>query len=141
MNIQNASVQLGGISTPMSDEGDHKWSATLTAPGITSHNLPGGYYPITLTFTAADGTVVTKSGVDLASLRLVVKETIAPEIKLLSPVNESIILDPLTPIQFSVIDEPDGSGVDLNTILLILDGVEYDVNSPEISYSVNANGY
>lgn len=143
MGIVSSRIKLNNSWTTMTKDGI-TYSVTLTAPSITSYNLPGGYYPITLEFTADNGSVITKDATDIFvgdELRLTVKETIAPIVTLVQPVNRSVILDPLTPIKFTIIDEQDGSGVDIDTFTMELDGVVFDKDSPEISYTVNANGY
>ena len=143
MGIASSRIKLNNSWTNMTKDGN-TYAVTLTAPSITSYTQPDGYYPLTLEFTTDSGVVVTKDVTDIEfgqDLRLVVKETVAPVITMVQPVDQSTIFDPLTPIKFTIIDETDGSGVNLNTFTMVLDGTTYTKSSSAISYTPNGNGY
>lgn len=102
-----------------------KYEGTVTAPAVTSHNLSGGYYPVTVEATNDAGTVTTKDYTDAAignSLRLTVKETVKPVITLESPSNGAYVQNNKMPVVFRVVDETNGSGVKESSIVLKVDG-------------------
>lgn len=100
-----------------------KWEASITAPGATSYNLPGGCYNIEVEATNDAGTTGTASAATLDGLKLVVKEKVAPVITILSPSSGAYVTNSKQPVVFTVIDETGGSGVDLDTLAVKQDGV------------------
>lgn len=119
--------------------GTGAWEATLTAPGATSYNLPGGYYNVQVEATNDAGTQVTADGSTISGLQLMVKETIAPVITIISPSNGARVTNSNQPVVFTVVDETGGSGVDLNSVVVALDG--NTAQSNEITHSSITNGY
>lgn len=100
-----------------------KWEASITAPGATSYNLPGGCYDIEVEATNDAGTTGTASAAMLDGLKLVVREKVAPVITILSPSSGAYVTNSKQPVVFTVIDETGGSGVDLDTLVVKQDGV------------------
>mgnify|MGYP002562799985 CR=1 FL=1 len=100
-----------------------KWEASITAPGATSYNLPGGCYDIEVEATNDAGTTGTASAATLDGLKLVVREKVAPVITILSPSSGAYVTNSKQPVVFTVIDETGGSGVDLDTLVVKQDGV------------------
>ena len=100
-----------------------KWEASITAPGATSYNLPGGCYDIEVEATNDAGTTGTASAATLDGLKLVVREKVAPVITILSPSSGAYVTNSKQPVVFTVIDETGGSGVDLDTLAVKQDGV------------------
>ena len=100
-----------------------KWEASITAPGATSYNLPGGCYDIEVEATNDAGTTGTASAATLDGLKLVVREKVAPVITILSPSSGAYVTKSKQPVVFTVIDETGGSGVDLDTLVVKQDGV------------------
>ena len=100
-----------------------KWEASITAPGATSYNLPGGCYDIEVEATNDAGTTGTASAATLDGLKLVVREKVAPIITILSPSSGAYVTNSKQPVVFTVIDETGGSGVDLDTLVVKQDGV------------------
>lgn len=100
-----------------------KWEASITAPGATSYNLPGGCYNIEVEATNDAGTTGTASAATLDGLKLVVREKVAPVITILSPSSGAYVTNSKQPVVFTVIDETGGSGVDLDTLAVKQDGV------------------
>jgi hypothetical protein len=100
-----------------------KWEASITAPGATSYNLPGGCYNIEVEATNDAGTTGTASAATLDGLKLVVREKVAPVITILSPSSGAYVTNSKQPVVFTVIDETGGSGVDLDTLVVKQDGV------------------
>lgn len=116
-----------------------KWEATLTAPGKTSYNLTGGYYNVTVKATNDAGTTGTADAATLDGLKLVVKETVAPVITIVSPSEGAYVSNSKQPVVFTVVDEADGSGVDLSTLVVKQDGTA--VASSAITSTPITNGY
>lgn len=116
-----------------------KWEATLTAPGKTSYNLTGGYYNVTVKATNDAGTTGTADAATLDGLKLVVKETVAPVITIVSPSEGAYVSNSKQPVVFTVVDETDGSGVDLSTLVVKQDGTA--VASSAITSTPITNGY
>ena len=116
-----------------------KWEATLTAPGKTSYNLTGGYYNVTVKATNDAGTTGTADAATLDGLKLVVKETVAPVITIVSPSEGAYVSNSKQPVVFTVVDETDGSGVDLSTLVVKQDSTA--VASSAITSTPITNGY
>lgn len=94
-----------------------KYEATVTAPSSSSYPKSGHYYPVTVKATDEAGNVTTKDATDAtlgASLRLVVKEKVAPVITIMSPTASSLIINNKPAITWKVTDND--SGVDSDSI-------------------------
>ena len=99
-----------------------KWEATVTAPGSSSYPLAGHYYPVTIQATDAAGNVTTKDSKDASigsSLRLTVKEKVAPTISITAPTSGAMLVNNKPTITWTVSDND--SGVDPATIKLTID--------------------
>jgi hypothetical protein len=118
INEQNYSLTYNSTSG--------NWEGTITAPSITSYNVNDDhYYPVTLKATddAGNTTTVDDSDSNLgSSLQLVVKETTAPTIEITSPSSSAMVLTATPTITFELQDETDGSGVNISTLSLAIDG-------------------
>ena len=89
--------------------------------------------------TDTAGTQATASGTTMEGLRLVVKETVAPVITIVSPSNGARVTNSNQPVTFTVVDEAGGSGVDLDSVVVKLDNVA--VSAGEVTHSAVTNGY
>lgn len=116
-----------------------KWEATITAPNKTSFNQTGGYYNVQVKATNDAGTTGTADASKLDGLKLVVKERVAPVITIVSPTNGAYVINSKQPVVFTVTDEVDGSGVDLSTLVVKLDGTA--VASSTLANTAITNGY
>ena len=116
-----------------------KWEATVTAPGKTSYNLTGGYYNVSVTATNDAGTTGSADASTLNGLKLVVKETVAPIITIVSPSSGAYVTNSKQPVVFTVVDEAGGSGVDIATLSVKLDNAE--VAAATITKTAITNGY
>lgn len=116
-----------------------KWEATITAPNKTSFNQTGGYYNVQVKATNDAGTTGTADASTLDGLKLVVKERVAPVITIVSPTNGAYVINSKQPVVFTVTDEVDGSGVDLSTLVVKLDGTT--VASSTLVNTAITNGY
>lgn len=139
MAIQSVRVQIDGSWYTLSNSGDG-WKTTISAPGKTSYNQSGGYYPVTVEATNTAGTQSTVTTSDPTvgeSLKLVVVEKIPPVITINSPTDGAYVSNNQQPIVFNVVDEEGGSGVNPDTIVVKLNGaVVSNVQKQEVS-----NGY
>lgn len=115
------------------------WEATITAPNKTSFNQTGGYYNVQVKATNDAGTTGTADASTLDGLKLVVKERVAPVITIVSPTNGAYVINSKQPVVFTVTDEVDGSGVDLSTLVVKLDGTA--VASSTLVNTAITNGY
>lgn len=140
MAIKTVRANINGTwHTLTYNSGSGAWEATVNAPGATSYNQPNGYYNVQVEATNDAGTKGTGDGSTVNGLRLVVKETVAPVITIVSPANGARVTNNKQPVVFNVTDEAGGSGVDLESIVVKLDGEP--VASSEITHSSISNGY
>lgn len=140
MAISQVRAQVNGTwHTLTLNSSTGKYEATITAPGATSYNQSGGYYNVTVEATNTAGTQATADGTSLEGLRLVVKETIAPVITIVSPSSGAYVTNNKQPVVFTVTDEAGGSGVDLSTLSVKLDDVAQA--SSTIASTAITNGY
>lgn len=99
-----------------------KYEATITAPSKSSYTLSGHYYPVTVKATDDAGNTTTKTDSDATlggSLKLQVKEKVAPVIAITAPTAGSYIINNKPAITFKVTD--DDSGVNPATIGVTID--------------------
>lgn len=99
-----------------------KYEATITAPSKSSFTKAGGYYPVSVTATDDAGNTTTVSSSDTqlgTSLRLVVKEKVAPVIAITYPAASARITNSKPTIKWKVTD--DDSGVNTASISLKID--------------------
>lgn len=116
-----------------------KYQASITAPGKTSFNQSGGYYNVTVKATNTAGTVGTADASTMNSLKLVVKEKVAPVITIISPSSGAYVSNSKQPIVFTITDETDGSGINLSTLVVKQDNTA--VASSTIAGTAITNGY
>lgn len=140
MAIQTVKANINGTWHNLTyNPENQRWEATITAPGATSFNQPGGYYNVQVRATNTAGTQGTADGSTLPGLQLIVKETVAPVITITSPSNGARVTNSNQPVTFTVIDEAGGSGVDLESVVVKLDGSA--VSAGEVTHSAVTNGY
>lgn len=140
MAIQTVQANINGTWHNLAyNPENQRWEATITAPGATSFNQPGGYYNVQVRATNTAGTQGTADGSTLPGLQLIVKETVAPVITITSPSNGARVTNSNQPVTFTVIDEAGGSGIDLESVVVKLDGSA--VSAGEVTHSAVTNGY
>lgn len=118
-----------------------KYEATVTAPSTSSYPLSGHYYPVTVKATDDAGNVTTKDATDAtlgASLRLKVKEKVAPVITVTAPTASALLTNSKPTITWKVTDED--SGVDPATIGLTIDSGS-KITGDAITKTAITNGY
>lgn len=140
MAIQTVQAIINGQSYTLAlNSATGKYEATITAPGKTSYNQSGGYYNVQIKATNDAGTVGSADASTLDGLKLYVKEKVAPVIAILSPSSGAYVSNSKQPVVFTVVDETDGSGVDLSTLVVKQDGTA--VASSALASTAIANGY
>lgn len=126
MAIASVQVYVNGTwHTLTHNGGTGKYEATITAPGATSYNLADHVYPLQVKATNTAGTVKTVGTTDPTvgdDLKLRVLETVKPTINITSPGSGSRVTNNRQPIIFQLRDESGGSGVDISTLALKIDG-------------------
>lgn len=127
MAIQQVRAQVNGVWHVLSyNSSTGKYEKTITAPNTTSYHVNDGhYYPVTVEATNTAGTVTTVNDSDSTvgnSLKLVVKEKVKPTISITSPGAGAYVINNKQPIIFQLRDEAGGSGIDLSSLALKIDG-------------------
>lgn len=139
MAIRQVRAQVNGQWYTLTLQANGRYEASITAPGATSFNQPGGYYDVTVEATNTAGTTGTANAGTLDGLKLYVKETVAPVITILSPSGGAYITNNKQPVVFTITDEAGGSGVKLDSVSVKLDGSP--VFAGEVTHSAISNGY
>lgn len=123
-----------------------KYEKTITAPTTTSYNVNAGhYYPVQVQATDDAGNTTTKDDTDVtlgSSLKLVVKEITKPTIAISSPSSGAKLTTASPTILFTVRDEAGGSGINIATLALKIDGGSVIGNAAVgMTCTQVANGY
>lgn len=140
MAIKTVKATINGQTYDLTlNSASGKWEATITAPGQTSYNLAGGYYNVSVEATNEAGTKGSADASTVDGLKLVVKETVAPVITIVSPTSGAYVANSKQPVVFNIVDESGGSGVDISTLVVKQDGTT--VASANITHTAIANGY
>ena len=92
-----------------------------------------------VTATNEAGTSGSANADTIETLKFEVHERIVPVITILSPSTGATVTNNKQPVVFTVVDEAGGSGVDLDSIVVKLDGSP--VSAGEITHSAITNGY
>lgn len=99
------------------------YEASVSAPTETSYsNNSGHYYPVTIKATDSAGNVTQVTDTDAtfgSALKLRVKETVAPVIKITSPTDDEVTSNSKPTVAWTVTDS--GSGVNSSTISIAID--------------------
>jgi hypothetical protein len=127
MAIQQVRVQVNGTWHTLSyNSSTGKYEKTITAPNTTSYHVNDGhYYPVTVEVTNTAGTVKTVNDTDGTvgnSLKLRVLEKVKPTINITSPGAGAYVINNKQPIVFQLRDEAGGSGIDISSLALKIDG-------------------
>jgi hypothetical protein len=146
MAISSVQAYLNGTWYTLNyNSGTGRYEATLTAPGSTSWHLDGHVYALKIKATNTAGTTVEVGIADPTvgeDLKLRVLETVKPTISITSPGAGSYVINNKQPIVFQLRDESGGSGIDLTTLQLKIDGGSVIGNSaPGMVCNAVTNGY
>lgn len=140
MAIKTVKATINGQTYDLTlNSASGKWEATITAPGKTSYNLAGGYYNVSVEATNEAGTKGSADASTVEGLKLVVKETVAPVITIVSPTAGAYVANSKQPVVFNITDETGGSGVDISTLVVKQDDTA--VASANITHTAISNGY
>ena len=140
MAIKTVKATINGQTYDLTlNSASGKWEATITAPGKTSYNLAGGYYNVSVEATNEAGTKGSADASTVDGLKLVVKETVAPVITIVSPTAGAYVANSKQPVVFNITDETGGSGVDINLFVVKQDGTA--VAAANITHTAITNGY
>lgn len=123
MSVKTVQATINGQTITLTlNTGTGKYEATVTAPSGSSYNINAGhYYPVAITATDQAGNVTTKTDTDAtlgSSLKLVVKEKVAPVITITAPTASARLTNNKPAITFSVTDAD--SGVNPDTIKITI---------------------
>lgn len=122
MALTRVRVKLNGVWTALTyNASTGRYEGDVTAPLVTSANLPGGYYNLEADVSNSEGKTTSISGTALRSLRLVVRETAAPTLTLVSP-PAGYINTRRPAVVLTASDEAGGSGIDPSSFAVVLDG-------------------
>lgn len=139
MAISKVRVQINGTWHTLTSTDGKNYSATITAPGATSYNNEGGYYDVTVEATNTAGSVTTQNAAGLAGLKLYVREKVPPVIAIITPSAGAYVTNNKQTIVFTVTDEAGGSGVNVDSVKVKLDGTEVSgvgrVSTNQFSYT------
>lgn len=128
MAISRVRVQINGTWTTLTyNSATGAYEATITAPSTTSFNRTGGYYPVTVEAMNTAGTITTvdDSHATLGnSCKLRVEERVKPTVTIVSPTSGARVTNNKQPIVFNVVDETNGSGIDVQSVVVQLDDRE-----------------
>ena len=124
MAVKTVQAIINGVTTTLTlNSGTGKWEATITAPSTSSYNNNDGhYYPVTVKATDEAGNVTTKTDTDATlgnSLKLKVKEKVAPIITITYPTASALITNNKPAVAWKVTDAD--SGVNSNSIKITID--------------------
>lgn len=140
MAIKTVKATINGQTYDLTlNSASGKWEATITAPGKTAYNLAGGYYNVSVEATNDAGTKGSADASTVDGLKLVVKETVAPVITIVSPTAGAYVANSKQPVVFNITDETGGSGVDISTLVVKQDGTA--VAAANITHTAITNGY
>lgn len=143
MAVKLVQAIINGQTTTLNyNSGTGKYEATITAPSTSSYNENDGhYYPVTIKATDDADNVTTKNDTDAtlgSSLKLRVKEKVAPVITITYPTASALITNSKPVIKWKVTD--DDSGVDPDTIGITIDSAG-KVTGSAITKSPVSGGY
>ena len=138
MALSTVRAQINGQWYTLTLSGG-QYQATINAPTVTSWGQPNHTYNVMVEATNDAGTQASADGSTIPGLNLRVLEKIAPVITMLSPSNGAYVNNNQQPVVFTVTDETGGSGVNLESLVVKLDG--NPVPSGEITNQAIANGY
>ena len=139
MAISKVRAQINGTWYTLTAGSNNTYTATITAPGSTSFTKTGGYYDVTIEATNTAGTITTQNASGLSSLKLVVREKVAPVITILSPTSGAAVTNNKQPVAFTIVDEAGGSGINLSSLVVKQDSAT--VASSAITTTAITNGY
>lgn len=124
MSVKTVQAIINGVTTTLTlNSATGKYEATIAAPSTSSYNNNDGhYYPVIIKATDDAGNTTTVDDTDStlgSSLRLQVKEKVAPTITITAPTASALLTNNKPAIKWTVTDED--SGVNPDTIGITID--------------------
>lgn len=123
MSVKTVQAIINGTTyTLTKNSTTGKYEATITAPTTSSYPLDGHYYPVTVKAEDDAGNITTVDATHAtlgSSLRLQVKEKVAPVITVTSPTASQMLTNNKPTFSWKVTD--DDSGVNPDTIGITID--------------------
>ena len=143
MAVKTVQAVINGTTVTLTyNSSTGKYEATVTAPSKSSYNVNSGhYYPVTIKATDAAGNTTTKTDTDTTlgdSLKLKVKEKVAPVITISSPTAGSYLTNNKPTVKWKVTDAD--SGVNPATIGITIDSGS-KVTGESITKTAVTGGY
>ena len=143
MAVKTVQAVINGTTVTLTyNSSTGKYEATVTAPSKSSYNVNSGhYYPVTIKATDAAGNTTTKTDTDTTlgdSLKLKVKEKVAPVITISSPTAGSYLTNNKPTVKWTVTDAD--SGVNPATIGITIDSGS-KVTGDSITKTAVTGGY
>lgn len=142
MSVSRAQAIINGVTVNLTKNNNTgKWEATATAPAKSSYGQSGHYYGVILKAWDEAGNLTTKDVTDSSlgdSLKLIVKEKVAPVITISYPTVSAVIINNKPIIRFRVTDND--SGVNPDTIGVTIDSGT-KVTGASISKEAIEGGY
>lgn len=143
MAVKTVQAVINGTTVTLTyNSSTGKYEATVTAPSKSSYNVNSGhYYPVTIKATDAAGNTTTKTDTDTTlgdSLKLKVKEKVAPVITISSPTAGSYLTNNKPTVKWKVTDAD--SGVNPATIGITIDSGS-KVTGDSITKTAVTGGY
>lgn len=143
MAVKTVQAVINGTTVTLTyNSSTGKYEATVTAPSKSSYNVNSGhYYPVTIKATDAAGNTTTKTDTDTTlgdSLKLKVKEKVAPVITITSPTAGSYLTNNKPTVKWKVTDAD--SGVNPATIGITIDSGS-KVTGDSITKTAVTGGY
>lgn len=140
MAVKSVQAVINGTTYTLTlNSSTGKYEATISAPTKSSYPLDGHYYPVTITATDTAGNSTTKTASDSTigtSLRLKVKEKVAPTLAITSPTTGAVLTNNKPAFTWTITD--DDSGVDPSTITIKIDSTTI---KDGITKTANGKGY
>jgi hypothetical protein len=142
MAVKTVQAIINGVTTTLTlNSSTGKYEATITAPSKSSYTVNDDhYYPVTIKATDEAGNTTTKTDADStlgSSLRLQVKEKVAPVISITAPTASQYLTNNKPTITWTVTDAD--SGVDADTIGITIDSGSKITSG--ITKTATTNGY
>ncbi len=140
--IKTVKVTINGQAyTLTKNTSTGKYEATITAPSLSSYNNNDGhYYPVKIDAEDQAGNTVSANDTHAtlgASLKLKVKEKVAPTVTKLTPSSGSYLATSAPAISAELRDND--SGVDISTLIFKIDGTAVD--NSKITKNSATGGY
>lgn len=139
MPIKTVTVYVNGTSVAAQLQADGTYKAILAAPNRSSayNTYKGAFYGVTVVAEnmADTATSVTYTDAGFENLKLYVLEVTAPTISISAPTSGQYLGTATPEIRFTLNDEDYGSGIDISSLIITLDGQTYGNETTGVDWS------